>query len=85
MVLEKELATYKKELPVLLKDAGKYVLIQGDKVAGVYTSQEDALKIGYEKFQLTPFLIKRIEQTERVFFFSNGGVEPAVLHTPARP
>ena len=35
MALEKELETYRRKLQELLADEGKFVLIQGDEVAGV--------------------------------------------------
>ncbi len=70
MALEKELETYKRELPKLLQDEGKFVLIHGDDVVSTYTSYQDALQVGYEKFKLDPFLVKKIEKNETVFFFT---------------
>jgi hypothetical protein len=77
MALEQELATYHAKLPELKADEGKFVLIHGTQVAGVFTSYEDAIKIGYEKFGLQPFLVKQIQAVERVQFISRF-VEPAV-------
>ena len=76
MALERELATYKAKLPELTADEGKFVLIHEDEVAGTFTSYEDAIKIGYEKYKLKPFLVKQIRATERVQFISRF-VEPA--------
>jgi hypothetical protein len=70
MALEKELATYERKLPELLPEEGKFVLIHGDDVAGTWDTYEDALKSGYEKFRLEPFLIKRIQWAETVHNFS---------------
>ena len=70
MVLERELAVYKSKLPDLVANEGKYVLIHGDKVIDVYDTYEDAIKEGYAKFGLTPFLVKQIESTEQVHFIS---------------
>ncbi|MEK6371899.1 MAG: hypothetical protein AABO58_04310 [Acidobacteriota bacterium] len=75
MALEKELETYHAKLSELIAEEGKFVLIQGDEVAGVFTSAEDAIKIGYEKFKLSPFLVKQIQSVERVQFISRF-VEP---------
>jgi hypothetical protein len=75
MALEKELATYHAKLPELKTDEGKFVLVHGDEVAGVFTSFEDAIKIGYEKFKLEPFLVKQIQAVQRVQFISRF-VEP---------
>ena len=64
MALEKELATYKAKLPELKANAGKFVLIHGDDVVDTFSSYDDALKCGYDKFGLEPFLVKRIEAVE---------------------
>jgi len=70
MALEKEIETYNRELPKLLADEGKYVVIQGDHVIGTNVSYEDALKSGYEKCGLTPFLVKKIQAVEQIQYFS---------------
>jgi hypothetical protein len=70
MSLEKELATYRVRLPELLSDDGKYVLIRGDDVAGIYDTYEDALRVGYARFGLEDFLVKKIESVETVHYFS---------------
>ncbi len=71
MALEKELETYKEKLPGLAADEGKFVLICGSEVVNTYTSYEDALKAGYDKYGVaTPFLVKQIQTTEQVHFIS---------------
>jgi hypothetical protein len=70
MALEKELATYQAKLAELKRHEGKYVLIQGDQVVDTFTSYEDALKEGYKRFGLTPFLVKQILAIEPVFCFT---------------
>jgi hypothetical protein len=71
MALEKELETYKRELPTLAaSSAGKFVLIQDSQVMGVFDTYADALKEGYEKFGLTPFLVKQINALEKVHYFT---------------
>ena len=70
MALEKELATYKAKLPELKPQAGKFVLIHGDDVIDTYSSYDDALKVGYEKFGLAPFLVKLIEAVAQAHFIS---------------
>ena len=70
MALEKELETYKTKLPELLAEEGKFVLIHGDQVVDVYGTYEDAIKAGYKKFQLEPFLVQKIEVIEQVQFVS---------------
>jgi hypothetical protein len=70
MALEKELATYKSKLPELAVNEGKYVLIHGDTVVDVFGTYEDAIKEGYGKFNLEPFLVKQIQSIEHVQFIS---------------
>lgn len=70
MALEKEFETYKSKLPELREEQGKFALIRGDTLVGVYSAYEDALKAGYEKFSLEPFLVKQIQAIEQVQFIS---------------
>ena len=66
MALEHEVQTYQKKRHELLAHQGKYVLIHGDDLAGIWDSYEDALKVGYDKFGLKPFLVKQIEMVDTV-------------------
>ena len=68
MALEKELATYKAKLSELKGNEGKFALIHGDDLVGVFTSYEDAIKEGYGRFKLEPFLVKQIQSIEQVQF-----------------
>lgn len=79
MALEKELETYKAKLSELKENEGKFVLIQGDEVKGIYTSYEDAVKDGYKQFGLAPFLVKQIQTIEQVQFISRF-VDPHSMH-----
>ena len=75
MALEAELKTYQGALPSLLAKAGKYVLIKGDDVLGLYDTYADAIQGGYEKSRLDPFMVKQIEAVEQVQFVSRS-IEP---------
>lgn len=68
--LMKETETYKKLLPELLINQGKFVVIHGDKLIGAYDSYEDALKIGYKECGIVPFLVKKISADENISYFS---------------
>ena len=70
MALERELETYRNNLPRLLESEGKFVLIHNSEVIDVYGTYEDALKEGYAKFRLEPFLVKQIESVEQAHFIS---------------
>lgn len=66
MALEKELATYKANLPELKDHEGKFVLIHGDDIVDFFAAYEDALKAGYQKFDLEPFLVKQVNAVEKI-------------------
>jgi hypothetical protein len=74
--LEKELATYNSRLSEFLSSEGKFVVISGDNVEGVFETYNDALKIGYEKFGLTPFLVKKISASEQISYFTRDVFTP---------
>ena len=81
VALEKELEVYKKELPNLLAQEGKYVLIYQEKVIDTFSSYEDAIKEGYKIAQLNVFLVKKIQSTEEVHFFTRDITPNATLYT----
>jgi hypothetical protein len=68
--LEKELETYKNKLPELKQHEGKFVLIKGEEVVDTFATYEDAIKEGYQKFGLEPFLVKQIQSIQQVHFIS---------------
>ena len=72
MALERELQAFRKSLPKLIADGseGKYALVHGDDVVDVFGTYEDAIKEGYAKFGLDPFLVKQIQAVEQVQFIS---------------
>jgi hypothetical protein len=70
MALEQELATYRDNLTEFTEHTGKFVLIRGDKVVDFFVAYEDAIKAGYQQFQLEPFLVKQINSTEAVQHFT---------------
>jgi hypothetical protein len=70
MPYEEELATYLEKLPELLADAGSYAVIRGRELLGVYGTYEDALKAGYARYGVAPFLVKQINAVEQVQYFT---------------
>ena len=70
MALEKELATYKSKLSELQGSEGKFVLIHGDELVDTFTSYEDAIKEGYNRFKLESFLVKQVQAVEQIQFIS---------------
>lgn len=70
MALKKEIETYRRQLPELLANKGKYVVIHGDEVVGIRESLEEALRLGYERFLTEPFLAREIRESEPILFSS---------------
>jgi hypothetical protein len=63
--LREEIQTYFKHKDSLISEnAGKYVLIKGSKIEGIFESQKDAIKQGYEHFGNVSFLVKQIVPSE---------------------
>lgn len=56
---------------------GKFVLIKDDDVLDVFSSMDDALKVGYEKYGGESFLVKRIEDAEVPLNFTSFRLSPA--------
>jgi len=63
MPLEKELETYRKKLPELKAQEGKFVLVHGEEIIDFFSTYEDAIKSGYQKYKLEPFLVKQVHTT----------------------
>ena len=70
MSLEKELGAFRKNLPSLLKEEGRFALVHETSVEGTYDTYRDALKAGYTKFHLDPFLVKKVEAVESILRFN---------------
>lgn len=71
-VLATELNTYEQHRDELLETAeGKFVLIHGTEVAGMYEAQMDAINEGYWRFGNVPFLVKHILKVEVPLNFSS--------------
>jgi hypothetical protein len=72
-VLEKELETYEKlKEELLAKHEGKYVLILGDQIHGIFDTRTDAIRTGYERFGHVPIFVKEIERVETPLSFGGG-------------
>ncbi len=69
MVHERELATYKRVSPTLLDREGKWVLISGDEVVGVWDTLDEALGAGYERCGMGHFMVKQIQEHEKPGWF----------------
>jgi hypothetical protein len=78
-VLEKELETYEKLREELLAEhEGKYVLILGDQMLGIFDTQMDAIRTGYQRFGHVPIFVKKIERVETPITFGGGLRDPTL-------
>ena len=71
--LDRELDTFRRELPTLLADPanrGLFALVRGPAVTGLYPSFDTALSAGYDRFGLEPFLVKEVTEHEVPRYFS---------------
>lgn len=65
-VLQKEIAFYNKNKKEYLKThKDKFLLIKGEELFGAFDSQEEAYKVGVEKFGSEAFLIKKVADEEQ--------------------
>jgi hypothetical protein len=68
--LDREVRFYRSHLDDLLgpgdANEGRYVVIKGEDIAGVRDTFDEALSLGYGRFGLGPFLVKKIERIETV-------------------
>ena len=65
--LREELAVFEaKRADLLLHNEGKFVLVKGSQVIGIYDDQGDAYKEGLSKFGNQPFLIRQITRQDPV-------------------
>lgn len=75
--LKYELDRYERELATLLAQAeGRYVVIHKDDPVEIVDTYDDALKVGYEKFSLEPFLVRQISRVQPVANFTRFSLAP---------
>ena len=62
-MLERELEHYRRiEVDLLEHHEGKYTLIHGDELVGVFDHDKEAYADGIKRFGLSPFLIRLISK-----------------------
>ena len=67
--LAEEWETYRREVGRLLAEGneGRFILIKGQQIIGIWDREEDALATAYQKFLLQPFLVHQILERERIY------------------
>ncbi len=68
--LEYEFNRYNKNLESLLKNEGRFALVKGDEDIEIFDTYNDALKAGYEKYGIEPFLVHKISRIETIVNFT---------------
>ncbi len=61
--LEREFATYRRELPRLLAEghAGRFALVHEDQILGIWDTQQAASQEGRHRFGLDPITVKKVD------------------------
>jgi len=71
MTLERETKAYERLLhSELASEVGRYAVVAGDDLLGVYDSYNDALAAGYKVRGLESFLVQRVSTVETVAYFT---------------
>jgi hypothetical protein len=64
-VLQRELDFFDRQRVALLEKAsGKYALVKGENVIGIYETELEAIRAGYQKVGDEPFLVKHIVEAD---------------------
>jgi len=63
-----EMLTYRDRLDELLRDEGKYVLIKGREIIGIYVERDEALHEAVSRFGSQAVFVKRIAAKEPVVY-----------------
>lgn len=64
MALETEIARYDELLPQILPgNEGKFAVIVGRELVGIYNTSDDGWMAGYRRVGLKPFLLRAIQKT----------------------
>lgn len=63
-----EWIAYRRELPRLIAEGneGRFVLLKGDAIIGIFDAEEAAAKVGYDRFLREPFMVKQVLSHEPV-------------------
>ncbi len=60
----RECQTFRRELPRLLEQGheGKWVLIKGDELIGLFATLDEGYLFGREQFQFQPFIVQPVRE-----------------------
>lgn len=68
--LGEEWETYRREVGRLLADGneGRYILIKGKEIIGIWQTQKEAFVAADQRFPLQPYLVHQIKERERLLY-----------------
>jgi hypothetical protein len=68
-MIAREWDTYRREVGRLLTDGheGRFVLIKGEEIVGVFGSDEEASAAGSRRFLLQPYLVQQVRSQEPIY------------------
>ncbi len=66
--LKEEMATYEAHLPEWTEQEGRFVVIRGTEVVDFFETYEKALRTGYVRFGVVPFLVKQVRRKRQALF-----------------
>ncbi len=70
--MAEKIATCRNHLPQLLREqTGRFVLIRGANVLGTFAERSAALREGYRRLGVVPFLVRQIGDPEPVVYIPN--------------
>ncbi len=71
-VLQQELDFFESQrFPLLDQAPGRYALIKGSELIGVFDSELEAARVGYRQIGNVPFLIKHIVEADLPLVFTS--------------
>ena len=62
--IENEVVTLQSRFSEIIKNVGKFVLVQGDTIVAYFDSYREATNEGYRRFGLENFLVRHVKETE---------------------
>lgn len=74
--LAQELKTYlAHQAEWLIAAPGKYALIKGEEVVGLYDGQDEAFTVGYGRFRWEAFMVQRIQESFDTYYIGGSGLK----------
>lgn len=74
--LSQEMETFRGRQSELLRTAkGKFVVIKGTQIFGIFDNEAEAYRQAIRQFGLTPFLMREIQEGEKIYYVGGSALE----------